>query len=202
MSSFNAWNSAAFMHPHARSRATGHDPSGARDLVDEKGNVLARITNGGMINPSRHELRKDTVIFRFGAIGTSPRQVKQGEWWLEQREFEKIQSFGQVHRISAVAAARFLCLVPPEWSNMGTLIRARANTDLLCYRGLGNSVYVPKKDGLGDLRLPHQNDISARRTFQLYIPGLFGVPELSNPLSIEQSWTFPRTMTMQGWLYL
>ncbi len=92
-----------------------------------------------------------------------------------------------------------LCLVPPEWSDLSTLIRVRLLLPLLAYRGLGAAVVVPMKDGLGAVRLPNQNEIAARRVHQIYIPGLALVG--ANAMTIEQNWTIDPN-TNAGFLYL
>jgi hypothetical protein len=105
-----------------------------------------------------------------------------------------------VHGLSIGLAVRILCLVPPEWSDLGLLIRARVMRPLLAYRGLGNNVIIQKSDRLGNVAFPHQNEIAARRLHQLYIPGLAAGADRA--LSIEQDWRFDPQSAMQGWLYL
>ena len=99
-------------------------------------------------------------------------------------------------------AARILCLVPPEWSDLGLLVRARVVRPLLAFRGLGNSVVTPIAGGLGTVRLPHQNEIAARRLHQLFIPGLWDAGLAQSALSIEQTWPMDVRAGMQGWVYV
>jgi hypothetical protein len=193
-------NVAEFSSSRSRLAAQGTDFNETRALVDAKGNVVAYAQTGGMINPTRHELGVGTIIFRFGAGGAPVRAVSRGAWWVERAEFEKLLAFANVHGLSIGLAVRILCLVPPEWSDLGLLIRARVMRPLLAYRGLGNNVIIQKSDRLGDVAFPHQNEIAARRLHQLYIAGLAAGADRA--LSIEQDWRFDPQAAMQGWLYL
>jgi hypothetical protein len=177
-------------------------------IVDPRGNVIAHVMTGGMIAPQRYEIAPGTTLFRFGASGASPFDVAQGRWWLEKQSFEKLLSFANTYDISVGMAARVLCLVPPEWSDLGALVRAATRAPLLAYRGLGNSVVVPKNDGFGAVRLPHQNEIAARRLPQLFIPGLAATDPSgcrvlrSEIISIERSWAMDTKAAVAGFLYL
>jgi len=129
--------------------------------------------------------------------------------WLEKKSFEKLLSFADYHEISVGMATRILCMVPPEWSDLSVLVRAATRRPLLAYSGLGNSVVVPMKDGLGPVKLPHQNDIAARRVQQLYIPGLAvrdltsGATTLRTDLiQIERDWAMDVKAANSGFLYL
>ena len=167
------------------------------EIVDPHGRVIGRVSTGGVISPTRHETRAGDILFRFGGTGVPPQKIALGAWWMEKASFEKVLSFAMTHGISVGMATRVLCLVPPEWSNLGTLIRAAARQPLLAYRGLGNSVVVPKSDGFGAVRLPHQNEIAARRVHQLFIPGLG--PDM---IAVEQSWVMDPKAAMRGFIYL
>jgi hypothetical protein len=95
---------------------------------------------------------------------------------------------------------RLLCLVPPEWSDLGLLVRCRVVRPLLAWRGLANSVIVRKSDNLGSVNLPAPNEIAARRLHQLFVPGLAGAG--GDAISISAHWTFTAEDSMRGWLYL
>ena len=171
-------NRADFEEARSRMIAIGTDLSPARAIVDASGNVLAHARTGGMLDPERYELGAGSTIYRFGGPKAS-KDVAKGCWWIEKREFQLLVNFAISHDIYVGLAMRILCLVPPEWSDAtlplrgcGVLVRGRVEQDLLAWRGLGNSVVTPMKGHKGIVRLPHQNEISARRLHQLYIPGL------------------------------
>ena len=166
-------NRTAFEEARSRMIAIGTDLSPARAIVDASGHVLAHARTGGMLDPERYELRAGSTIYRFGG-SKAPKVVAKGGWWIEKREFQLLVNFAISHDIYVGLAMRMLCLVPPEWSDSTVLLRGRVEQDLLAWRGLGNSVVTPMKGHKGIVRLPHQNEISARRLHQLYIPGLAG----------------------------
>jgi hypothetical protein len=193
-------NSAEFEKHSSLQMAMGVNLRLEAALVDLKGRALSYAQTGGILNPRRYELGVGSIIFRFGGGNAPAQKVAAGAWWLERREVEKLLAFANVHKITLPVATRYLALVPPEWSDMGLLVRARVRAPLLAWRGLGNSVAVRKDDGLGNVSLPHANEIAARRLNQLFVPGLWR-PGI-NALTIEQSWTFTRQDAVAGWLYL
>lgn len=190
-------NGDAFEQAGSRMRAIGTDLSPARAIVDARGNVLAHARTGGMIDPRRHVLGTGSTIYRFGGSRARPEDVARGGWWVEKREFQQLVDFAISHDIHLGLAMRVLCLVPPEWSDAALLVRARVETDLLAWRGLGNSVVTPVGAGRGVVRMPHQNEISARRLHQLYVPGL---PDRA--VSIEDVRHLDPGDSMVGFLYL
>lgn len=190
-------NQSAF-DDNSRRQAAGVDLRASQAITDPHGNVLAYAQTGGMMSPMRHELPTGTLLFRFGGGGRSAQQVAEGAWWVAQAEFNKLESFAQVHKLSIGMAMRLLCLVPPEWSDATLLIRARVIRDLLAWRGMANTVVLPAGKGAGPHVLPHQNDIAARRLYQLYVPGL----PRSGALSVENSYPLSETEGRQGFLYL
>ena len=72
---------------------------------------------------------------------------------------------------------------------------------LLAWRGLAMSVVTPARGGGPHVKLPHQNDIAARRLHQLYIPGL-GEPSAGGALHVEQSYPLDQQASQRGFLYL
>ena len=195
-------NGDAFDVPSSRMQAMGADLSASKAIVDHHGNVLAYARTGGMINPQRCEVASGTTLYRFGGGSRSPEEVAKGAWWLERREFEQLLNFANSHSIFIGLAMRFLCLVPPEWSDARLLVRARVRRGLLAWRGLANSVVTPMSNGRGMVRMPHQNDISARRLHQLFIPGLGGVAPLDPAISVEQVFQLDPAEGARGFLYL
>jgi hypothetical protein len=200
-------NAAQFAGSRPFESASGASANSA--IVEPRGRVIGQVMTGGIIAPRRYELAAGTVLFRFGARDAAPMDIARGGWWIEKLSFEKLLSFANAHEISLGMATRILCLVPPEWSDLGTLVRAATRRLLLAYRGLGNSVVVPMKDGLGAVRLPHQNDIAARRLHQLYIPGLAALDPISGRtelradiITVERSWSMDTKAAVSGFLYL
>jgi len=190
-------NEAAFNKPSSRMMAEGMDLRTSKAIVDPRGNVLAYAQTGGIIAPMRFEIAPGTTLFRFGNITAGVHRVAGGAWWMEQAAFEKLFNFAQVHDLSVGVALRYLCLVPPEWSDATLLIRARAVAPLLAWRGLANSVVTKAGDGGPVVRMPQQNEIAARRVHQLFIPGLDG-----SVLSIEQDYPLDKESSRRGFLYL
>lgn len=194
-------NRHAFEDPRSRLQAIGTDLSPERAIVDAHGRVLAHARTGGMIDPVPHELRPGATLYRFGGR-RDPRDIAKGGWWIDKREFQQMVNFAIGHDIYVGLAMRLLCLVPPEWSDATTLVRARVEVDLLAWRGLGNSVVTPMRGGKGMVRMPHQNELSARRLHQLFIPGLATLGGLQPPLAIEDVRELGAGESDLGFLYL
>ena len=194
-------NQAAFEEARSRLIAIGTDLSPARAIVDASGKVLAHARTGGMLDPERYVLRTGSTIYRFGGART-PEDIAKGGWWIEKREFQLLVNFAISNDIHVGLAMRVLCLVPPEWSDATVLLRGRVARDLLAWRGLGNSVVTPAKGRKGVVRLPHQNQISARRLHQLYIPGLGDLDGLQSAVSIEDVRHLDPRESSLGFLYL
>jgi hypothetical protein len=192
-------NAAAFNEPKSRILAIGTNLKSA--ITDPRGNVLCYAQTGGILGPSRYELSPGTKIYRFGGGGASPEIVGRGGWWIEQREFEKLFNFAQAHDLSIGMAVRCLCLVPPEWSDVCILVRARVVRGLLAWRGLANSVVTPAARAGGSVQLLHQNDIASRRLNQLFIPGL-NQPQTASAISIENDYRLDPKESVRGFIYL
>lgn len=193
-------NDAAFADPRSRHMAMGVNLNARQAITDERGRVLAYVQNGGIMSPMRHRLLPGQKIFRFGGAGQTPQQIAAGNWWIERPEFEKLVAFANVHGLSIGMAVRCLCLVPPEWSDVGQLIRARVVRDLLAWRGLGNSVVTPAKGG-GTVVMPHRNEIAARRCHQLFVPGT-SASGIAAALAIENKYDLDPRESLRGFLYL
>ncbi len=201
-------NQTVFNNPHSRMQALGMDTRPDKAVVNSSGQPLFYAQTGGMIHPMRRELKVGEVLFRFVARGTTPKNAVLGGWWVEHEQFAKISRFAQAKNVSVAMAARILCCVPPEWSNMGMLVRARVCEPLLAYRGLGNHVSTPAKDNLGNVKMTAHNDLEARRLFQLYIPGLASVAQksqdkvLPGAMMLEETFAISEQDASKGWLYL
>lgn len=194
-------NQAAFDDARSRLHATGANLSAVKAIVDGSGNLLAYAKSGGMLAPERHVLRTGSTIYRFGG-SRSPKDIAKGGWWIEKREFQLLLNFAISNDIYVGLAMRVLCLVPPEWSDANVLVRARVGQGLLAWRGLGNSVVTPMSGGQGVVRMPHQNEISARRLHQLYIPGLADLDGLEPAVVIEDVRHLDPRESNLGFLYL
>ena len=193
-------NQRAFDAPQSRQMAMGVDLRPANAITDARGQVLAYQQTGGMLAPARHELKAGDHLFRFGAVAAGAQRVATGGWWLDRDGFATIERFAQVWDLSLGMAMRMLCLVPPEWSDASLLIRARVAEPLLAWRGLANSVITPAAGPIpGNVRMPHQNDIAARRLHQLFVPGLADAPAA---LRVEASFPLDPAAGTRGFLYL
>lgn len=206
-------NASAFQDPRSRLQALGADLSGQRALVDAQGQVVAYARTGGMLSPARCELPLRQTLYRFGGGAAPARDVATGGWWLHRNEFEQLVRFANGHGIYLGLAMRMLCLVPPEWSDAGQLIRARVVRPLLAWRGLANTVVTPMTNAGalpaagraatgGMVRMPHQNEIASRRLHQLFIPGLRELSPDNPALSVEQAFRLDPRQAQQGFLYL
>ena len=190
-------NQAAFDDPSSRMMATGVDLRKSNAIVDLRGNVLAYAKTGGVMSPMRFEIPPGSMLYRFGNIGAGVQRIATGSWWLERAGFDTIERFAQVHDLAIGVALRYLCLVPPEWSDVTALIRARATAPLLAWRGLADTVITKANDGGPAVKMPQQNEIAARRVHQLFIPGLD-----PGALSVEQAFPLDRDASRRGFLYL
>ena len=193
-------NAYAFRDPASHKEAMGCNVS--NPIVDARGNVLGYAQTGGMLAPQRYALAPGAMLYRFAGPGPSPLEAANGRWWVEHREFEKLFAFAQVHGLAIGMAMRCLCLVPPEWNKATLLIRACVVRDLLAWRGLANSV-VARIPGTNELvRLPHQNEIAARRLHQLFIPGLGDALLKPAALTVESSYSLEGNESLRGFLYV
>ncbi len=200
-------NSREFDHPNSRQQAMGVDTRRAA-LYSAGGQALAHPQTGGMISPSRHELHTNDVLYRFASSESTLGRAVTGGWWVAREEFQQLSSFAQHNNLHIAMAARLLCCVPPEWSDMGLLLRAVVNQPLLAYRGLGNDVRVDHPDGLGAVHMQAHNHIASRRLYQLFIPGLVQYADktpnqvLPGALTLEQEWRLDTEQARRGWLYI
>lgn len=193
-------NQTAFDDPNSYRQACGENLDPNTAFKDPQGNILFRVQTGGMISPIRTELPQGTTLFRFAAGTAGGLGAMKGGWWVAKPEFDRVIRFGQVHGISDAMAARILLGVPPEWSDMGTLVRVRITDPLLAWRGLANSVVVPYPGGGPQVQMLHQNANSERRLHQLFVPGVARLPRA--PFLYENEWRFTAAEAMRGWLYL
>ena len=177
-------------------------------LYDAKGNAVAYQQTGGIVNPTKHELRVNTRLYRFASSNASVDRAVTGGWWVEDRVFDQLRTFARHHNIHPAMAARVLCGVPPEWSDMGTLVLGIVNAPLLAFKGLPNPVRVEHKDGLRPVNLPSPIESSQRRMPQLFIPGLWNyakqTPDQVVPgaITVQNVWRISKEQANRGWIYL
>lgn len=201
-------NQIQFQNPSSRMQALGMDTRPEKAVVNGLGQPLFYTQTGGMINPQRCELKVGDILYRFVARNTPPERAVTGGWWVDKTQFTKMDHFAQTQGVSIAMASRILCCVPPEWSDMGLLIRARVRDPLLAYRGLGNHVNIPRGDGLGNVKMTAHNDLAARRLLQLFIPGLYQYAQktpdraLAGALVLEETFPIREQEASKGWLYL
>ena len=195
-------NQQDFDDPQMWLRAEGADLSEERAVVSTNGTVLFYARTGGMLRPRRRELSEGTVLFRLGGSDATVEALMAGSWWVERAEFGKLLAFARSHDLGIGMAMRVLCLVPPQWSDMGRLIRVTVARPLLAMRGLGESVRTPAGDPHGDVRMEHRNDNPARRLHQLFIPGLRRAGLARRALRYGQVFDLDPAEGTRGWLYL
>lgn len=201
-------NQSAFNNPLSRMQAMGKNTRPTAAFVSPQGKPLIYPQTGGMLNPQREEIRVGAVLYRFASSSAKLSDAVTGGWWVHKKEFEQICSFAQQKDITVPMAARMLCCVPPEWSDMGTLLRATAREPLLAYKGLGNNVSQATSDGLGNVNMTAHNHIAALRLYQLFIPGLNEAAQatadrvLPGALLVERHWSFTKEQANRGWLYV
>ena len=194
-------NQGAFDDQSSYRMALGQNLDPNKAVTGSNGQVLFYMQTGGMISPAKAELEAGTVLHRFAAASAGAVGAMHGGWWVERAEFDRIMRFAQVHGISDPMAARILCGVPPEWSDMGTMIRVRLSKPLLAWRGLANSVMVPYPKGGPQVTMLHQNALAERRLHQLFVPGLGGPKAIASPFTFEGEWRFSAAEAMRGWIY-
>ena len=194
-------NQAAFNDPQNWMRAEGVNLNTDDAFVSTNGAVLFYAKTGGMMFPKRHPLEAGTTLYRFGGSSAATEGLLTGSWWIDQTEFNKLMSFAQQHDIGVGLAMRALALIPPQWSDMGKLVRVTVRAPLLAMRGLGESVRVDMGDGLGDVRMPHYNSNPARRLFQLFIPGLRAPGMAQKSFIFGNVYTFDPEAATKGFIY-
>lgn len=159
-------NQYFFDGPSAYPEARGADRK--QPIVKPDGS-LDWVTNGGIINPVRHEIAVGTRLVRFGNI--MPHFAVTGGWWLEFAAYRKIEEFADRYRMPVQVALRLLCCVPPEWSQLTVLMQARTIAPLLAYRGAGAPVTLVNKTTKQTSFMAVTADASGNIVPQLYIPG-------------------------------
>jgi hypothetical protein len=199
-------NQMAFDDVSSQRLALGQNLNPATAVKSAEGRILFYKQTGGMIAPQKTEIRQEATLYRFAGSHVNGQAAMLGGWWVGASEFERILSFARVHNVSDPMAARILCGVPPEWSDMGLLVRARVKENLLAWRGLANSVIVPHPQGGPHVTMMHQNAIAERRLYQLLIPGLDerapGGSIAGKALTFDGQWPFHKAESKRGWLYL
>jgi hypothetical protein len=198
-------NQAAFDDPASFELATGQDLDSKTAFVDGRGNILFRAQTGGIISPMRTEIAEGETLHRFADGKRDAPSAMAGGWWVQRPEFDRILRFARINDLTDPMAARILLGVPPEWQDMGIMVRARVRRPILAWRGLANSVITPHRDGGPKVSLLHQNANAERRLSQLFIPGMSahgGRSLASEAFSFEGEWRFSKAEAMRGWIYV
>ena len=191
----DAVNARAFARPGMLQRALGHGSPGLIGGQKRSGKT------GGITHHKVVTLAPGTLIVRFGqkrAFNEFKRGGKTeripvpvnahglfagviaGEWWLEEEEFDAVETYAHEQRISLGNAVRALCVVPPEWSDLDMIVEARLKSPLMAYRGSPN----PGHAG-GRMQKP-MRDNHNRLVKQLFIPGLGNPDVVHDALMIER----------------
>jgi hypothetical protein len=198
-------NQAAFDDLSSYELATGQDLNAKTSFTDASGKILFRAQTGGIIAPERFEIDEGETLHRFTDGKKDPVAAMAGGWWVERQAFDRIIRFAQLNELTDPMAARILLGVPPEWQDMGTMVRVQVRRPILAWRGLANSVITPHREGGPMVRMLHQNANSERRLNQLFIPGMSdhdGQSLASAAFLFEGVWRFSKAEAMRGWIYV
>jgi hypothetical protein len=198
-------NQAAFDEQKSYELATGQNPDARTAFADASGNILFRAQTGGMISPERAVIEEGSTLHRFADSHKDAQGTMAGGWWIARHEFDRILRFAQINELTDPMAARILLGVPPEWGDMGIMVRVRVRGPVLAWRGLANTVIVPHRDGGPKVQMLHQNANAERRINQLFIPGMVGAEDQSlarEAFQFEGEWRFSKAEAMRGWLYV
>jgi hypothetical protein len=141
-------NQRAFDAPGTYLRAAGQASFGGPNtaIYAADGTIAAYVANGGIESPQPHTINTGTRLIRFGQNGVAE-LVVQGEWWMEDVEFRKVETFAREKKMGIGAAVRMLCAVPSEWSGLDLAVVAVTVGPLLAYRGFGNPAVIPASQG-------------------------------------------------------
>ena len=201
-----AANEADFEDPLSRRCALG-EQVGREIFLDPSGHERLAVVNGGIIDPVRYDLPRNTRIYRFATFERGVAHGIGGGWWVERRELEQLIRFAQAKDRTLAYAVRLLCAVPPEWGGaLNFLIAARTREPLACWRGLGRSAVATSRDGGPKTRsaIEIRNDIASLRLPQVFIPGLgTNTPDVPSPgatdwLAVDGTWQIEAA---KDWLY-
>jgi hypothetical protein len=175
-----AANDRYFADPDSVKVALGVQ-SGKEIWLDPRGSERYAYTNGGILEPRRHEIAPGTTIFTFSRVTEEVKWMLGRDFWVDRTALDQLIRFSEVNNVSLGHAVRVLCCVPIEWGNAcNFLIAARTKVKLLAWRGLANSAAAsadlvsPGERVIGRVssETPARNDLAAWRCWQLYIPGL------------------------------
>lgn len=181
-----ATNERAFDMPGTLQRAMGFGRPG---LIGGAGGKPGKT--GGITGCQRVELVAGSSIVRFGQKRLTPNRTSlsarglfsgaaEGEWWLEQDQFDRVERYATEQRIEVGAAVGALCVVPEEWSDLDIVIFARLKSPLLAYRGSPNPATVRGR------LAPKLRDNHNYLIKQLFVPGLANGDVLHDALMIER----------------
>ena len=162
-------------------------------IPDASGKPAAATTNGGLINPTEHDLYAGRTMYRFGNVLTNGRGTLatpvEGQWWIEEAEFKQIRRFAKAKMIGVPLAVRLLCSVPPEWSDMLVLVRVKLMQALKAYRGPGATVTRVNKVTGSQENFAPLVDLRGTVIRQVYVPGLAN-PDLRRSAIFQTGATF------------
>ncbi|MCX7285921.1 MAG: hypothetical protein NTX28_18110 [Novosphingobium sp.] len=188
-----------FERPEARLQASGASPGNANtEIVSPAGDVLLRITNGGMLTPRAVELAAGTRIIRFAGSGL-PHIALAGCWWLQWDQYKRVVQVADARGLSVQVALRLLACVPPEWNEMTVVVQARLKVPLMAYCGASAPV-IRKNPRLGLNEILTGVDESGISIEQLYIPGLTSPDLRHDSLLVEGYGHLPPEQSRAGYI--
>jgi hypothetical protein len=167
-------------------------------IVDPNGTVIGYATTGGIAAPQPVRLMPGTRIVRFGKIFFG--EAVGGPWWLEWRQYRRIEAYADQHGLSIQLAVRRLCCVALEWSTLDVVIQARLKSPLMAYSGVGAPVVVLHRPTHTREFLPVIADGQGSGVSQLFIPGLGNPDVRHDALMIEGHGYLPVQSGRQGYI--
>ncbi len=203
----SAINEQDFLDPISRRLARGEAVAANAQLwLDPKGRETVSLTNGGMVDPVRHDLVSGTTIYRFASESDGVEGAMRGGWWVERRELDQLIRYAKLNNKTLGYAVRALCGVPPEWgSALNFLIAVKTAGVVATWRGLAASAHAVFTPPPGMSRaassvttIPAKNDVAALRVPQLFIPGTRKDGATRAFFQFEAQW---QTEGARDWIY-
>ena len=215
-------NQAAFDDQRSYLQATGQDLDAKTAFTDASGNILFRAQTGGIISPERAVIEEGAILHRFADSWKDALGAMAGGWWIERHEFDRILRFAQINELTDPMAARILLGVPPEWGDMGIMVRVRVRRPILAWRrpcqyghrpaprrwSQGGDAPPERQCGTPDQAAFHPRN-SGRTDHIQPVPFTVGNSRLMRDNSLareafqfEGEWRFSKAEAMRGWLYV
>lgn len=194
-----AINQDWFERPESRLLASGGSPGNSTsEVVSPDGEVLLRITNGGIVSPRAVTVPAGTRIVRLAGSGL-PHIALAGCWWLRWDQYKRVEQVADLRGLSMPVALRLLACVPPEWNEMTVVVQARLKVPLLAWSGVSAPV-IRRNPQIGVNEILSGVDESGIMIEQLYIPGLTSPDIRHDSLMVEGYGHLPPEQSRAGYI--